>query len=308
MGNTPTAYTITTLAVDANGIVRGRHRGTAATSSPSARPPARSSGSAASTETTRRSPSQDGTVYVGGHFNNYCGHVFGTNACAVPTARDHLLASTRRPATSCRGTRARTASSACSRSPGGDGTIEAGGDFTKLGGVSQQGFGEFPEISLPTLTDSAGGLPTSTHAGDGHRVGIDRLGARLRRLQVRDVDRWRHDLERARNGPTATVKTVGDDRRPVRGARRLRQHERLGARHRHDHVERWRAGRRARPRTRRAASARGRASGALEDRPRHRAALGDQGRRAERDRVVPAGAQERAVGAAAARRRLVAPP
>src|SRR5919201_1157510 len=40
--------------------------------------------------------------------------------------------------------------------------------------------------------------------------------------------------------------------------------------------------------------------GPLEDRPRHRAALSDQGRRAQRHRVVPAGAQERAVGAPAA--------
>ena len=39
---------------------------------------------------------------------------------------------------------------------------------------------------------------------------------------------------------------------------------------------------------------------ALEDRPRHRAALGDQRRRSEGDRVVPARAEQRAVGTAAA--------
>ena len=39
---------------------------------------------------------------------------------------------------------------------------------------------------------------------------------------------------------------------------------------------------------------------ALQDRARHRAALGDQGRRAERDRLVPARPDQRSVGASAA--------
>ena len=67
----------------------------------------------------------------------------------MPTARDHLLAldettgNTWRP-----GIRARTACLGVFALAGGDGTLEAGGDFTKIGGVTQQGFGEFPEISL----------------------------------------------------------------------------------------------------------------------------------------------------------------
>ena len=39
---------------------------------------------------------------------------------------------------------------------------------------------------------------------------------------------------------------------------------------------------------------------ALEDRPGHRAALGDQGRRSEGDRVVPAASDQRSVGTSAA--------
>ena len=46
----------------------------------------------------------------------------------------------------------------------------------------------------------------------------------------------------------------------------------------------------------------------LEDRAGHRAALGDQHRCAPRDGVVPAGADERAVGAATAGAGSVAPP
>ncbi len=49
----------------------------------------------------------------------------------------------------------------CSRWPGGDGTLEAGGDFTGSAASTQQGFAEFPETNAPTVTDSAGGLPSA---------------------------------------------------------------------------------------------------------------------------------------------------
>jgi hypothetical protein len=104
----------------------------------------------------------EGIVYVGGHFDNYCsGQTTGQHTCKNPIARDHLLAvdettgdleSWHPSANGVLGVFALT---------GADSTLEAGGDFTQLGGVSQQGFAELPEITPPTVTDSAGGQWTN---------------------------------------------------------------------------------------------------------------------------------------------------
>jgi hypothetical protein len=103
----------------------------------------------------------EGLVYVGGHFNNYCGPTYGANVCRTPAARDHLLAvneltgavqAWHPSANGVLGVFALT---------GADSTLLAGGDFTQIGGVSQQGFAEFPEITDPAVTDSAGGAWTN---------------------------------------------------------------------------------------------------------------------------------------------------
>ncbi len=84
-----------------------------------------------------------GVVYVGGHFLNYCNGQSGQHTCAAPIARDHLLAvdegtgsllSWDPTANSVLGVFALNGSGT---------TLTIGGDFTKIGGVSQQGFAVF---------------------------------------------------------------------------------------------------------------------------------------------------------------------
>jgi hypothetical protein len=104
-----------------------------------------------------------GIVYVGGHFNHYCGPTAGVNGCTGPAvaARNHLLAldevtgSLQAWHPSANGVLGVFSLAA------GSGTLEAGGDFTKIGGVLQQGFAEFPVITNPVVTDTAGGQPTT---------------------------------------------------------------------------------------------------------------------------------------------------
>jgi outer membrane protein assembly factor BamB len=152
---------------------------------------------------------QDGNVYVGGHFNNYCGQVAGTNACRTPVARDHLLALDEVTGTlegwhpSANGVLGVFALA------GGDGTLQAGGDFTKIGGVTQQGFGEFPEISLPTLTDSAGGLPTSTSPVTVTASGSVDSAPGFSGYKYETSTDGGTTWSALRTGATATVKTVG---------------------------------------------------------------------------------------------------
>jgi len=88
----------------------------------------------------------DGFVYVGGHYTSYCGPQGGQHTCTTPVARSKLLAvdeatgalvTTWHPAAnSVLGIFALAA---------GTKTLALGGDFTKLAGVAQQGFGEFVE-------------------------------------------------------------------------------------------------------------------------------------------------------------------
>ena len=91
----------------------------------------------------------DGVAYFGGHFNVYCGAVMGYNNCSstAPGAalRNKLIAVD--AATGALQTWHPSANSSLGvfALGSGDGAVAAGGDFTKLGGAAQQGFGAFLE-------------------------------------------------------------------------------------------------------------------------------------------------------------------
>jgi len=87
----------------------------------------------------------DGVVYVGGHYDNYCGMQGGMHTCTTSITRHKLLAvdeatgaltSWDPHANSTLGVFALTGSGT---------TLGVGGDFTRIGGRSQQGFAEFVE-------------------------------------------------------------------------------------------------------------------------------------------------------------------
>ncbi len=87
----------------------------------------------------------DGEVYVGGHYDNYCGMQGGQHTCTTSIQRHKLLAvdettgaltSWDPSANSALGVFALTGSGT---------TLGVGGDFTRIGGRSQQGFAEFVE-------------------------------------------------------------------------------------------------------------------------------------------------------------------
>jgi hypothetical protein len=87
----------------------------------------------------------DGEVYVGGHYLNYCGPQGGQHTCTTSTQRLKLLAVDE-------ATGALTPWNPHANSAlgifalAGSGTsLAAGGDFTKIGGVSQQGYALFSE-------------------------------------------------------------------------------------------------------------------------------------------------------------------
>jgi len=87
----------------------------------------------------------DGEVYVGGHYDNYCGMQSGQHTCTTSITRHKLLAVDE-------ATGALTSWNPHANSTlgvfalAGSGTVlGAGGDFTKVGGRSQQGFAEFTE-------------------------------------------------------------------------------------------------------------------------------------------------------------------
>jgi hypothetical protein len=150
-----------------------------------------------------------GTVYVGGHFNNYCGRVGGINVCRTPTARDHLMSLDEPTGNiqpwhpSANGVLGVFAMAA------GNGTVEAGGDFTKIGGVEQQGFGEFSAINAPTLSDSCGGVPTNVNPVTVTASGSASTGPGFSGYKYQTSADGGLTWGALRNGPTATVKTVG---------------------------------------------------------------------------------------------------
>jgi trimeric autotransporter adhesin len=149
------------------------------------------------------------TVYVGGHFNNYCGHTTGTNVCWTPTARDHLMSLDELTGNvqawhpSANGVLGVFAMAA------GNGTVEAGGDFTKIGGIAQQGFGEFSAINAPSLTDSCGGAPTNVNPVTVTASGSASTGPGFSGYKYQVSTDGGLTWAALRNGPTATVKALG---------------------------------------------------------------------------------------------------
>ena len=91
----------------------------------------------------------DGVVYVPGHFNVYCGRVMGFNNCPATgvgaATRDKLLALDSTTGALQAWHPAANSSLGTFTIAAGSGYVATGGDFTKLAGVSQQGFGMFKE-------------------------------------------------------------------------------------------------------------------------------------------------------------------
>jgi hypothetical protein len=86
-----------------------------------------------------------GMLYLGGHFTVYCGLTMGSNTCNPTAKRDKLIAVDEVTGA------LQTWHPAVNKNLGvftlaaGNGAVAVGGDFTKIGGVVQQGFGEFHE-------------------------------------------------------------------------------------------------------------------------------------------------------------------
>jgi hypothetical protein len=91
----------------------------------------------------------DGVAYFGGHFNVYCGPMMGYNNCSstAPGAalRDKLIAVDAATGALQAWHPSANSSLGVFALGSGGGAVAAGGDFTKLGGASQQGFGAFLE-------------------------------------------------------------------------------------------------------------------------------------------------------------------
>ncbi len=84
-----------------------------------------------------------GYLYVGGHFQGYCGLIMGSNFCTVAATRHKLMAvSTSDGSLQSWNPTANMALGVFTMDAGG-GHVAVGGDFTKIGGVSQQGFARF---------------------------------------------------------------------------------------------------------------------------------------------------------------------
>jgi trimeric autotransporter adhesin len=202
------SFPITTLAVDAHGVYAA---GTGAGGNVVAFSPVTGAQlwNGALDGNDQAIAVDSGNVYVGGHFNNYCGKGTGTGGCAAPVARDHLLALDETSGNleawhpSANGVLGVFALAS------GDGTLESGGDFTKIGGATQQGFAEFPEITPPTVTDSAGGVPTSTTpvtvTASGSTDTAPGFGGYKYQTSTDNGTTW----SALRTGDTATVKAVG---------------------------------------------------------------------------------------------------
>jgi outer membrane protein assembly factor BamB len=86
----------------------------------------------------------DGLIYVGGHYENYCGPTLGSHLCPTPQPREKAMAigsllGTLQPwhpkFNSILGVFALA---------GGSGFLAVGGDFTRISGRAQQGFAVFP--------------------------------------------------------------------------------------------------------------------------------------------------------------------
>jgi hypothetical protein len=91
----------------------------------------------------------DGFLYIAGHFTVYCGPIMGFNGCpnTAPGAGARQKLAAINLATWALDTWHPSANSSLGTFTvaAGTGYVATGGDFTKLGGVLQQGFGEFKE-------------------------------------------------------------------------------------------------------------------------------------------------------------------
>jgi len=206
----PPSYPVITLALDSHGVfVAGNGNGGNVASFNPATGQQQWIGGVDGNVQAIAVDSTAGTVYVGGHFNNYCGHTGGMNVCWTPTVRDHLMSLDELTGNiqpwhpSANGVLGVFALAT------GAGTVEAGGDFTKIGGVAQQGFGEFSAISAPTLTDSCGGAPTNVNPVTVTAAGSASTGPGFTGYKYQTSTDGGVTWGALRNGPTATIKTVG---------------------------------------------------------------------------------------------------
>jgi len=85
----------------------------------------------------------NGEVYVGGHYKNYCGPQGGQHTCTTPIVRLKLLAVDEATGALTSWNPHANSTLGVFSLAGNGTTLGAGGDFTKIGGVSQQGFAEF---------------------------------------------------------------------------------------------------------------------------------------------------------------------
>ena len=87
----------------------------------------------------------DSEVYVGGHYGNYCGPQGGQHTCTAPIKRLKLLAVDEATGTLTSWNPHANSTLGVFSLAGSGKTLGVGGDFTKIGGVAQQGFAVFTE-------------------------------------------------------------------------------------------------------------------------------------------------------------------
>ncbi|HEY7257581.1 MAG TPA: hypothetical protein VH459_00865 [Gaiellales bacterium] len=87
----------------------------------------------------------DGIAYAGGHFEAYCGPVLGNNFCTRVASRSHLMAVDDGTGALLPWHPAANSNLGVFAIAAGPQTLAVGGDFTRLGGQSQQMFGLFKE-------------------------------------------------------------------------------------------------------------------------------------------------------------------
>jgi outer membrane protein assembly factor BamB len=87
----------------------------------------------------------DGNVYIGGHYENYCGPQGGQHTCTTPTKRLKALAVDESSGVLQSWNPSVNSVLGIFSMAGSNGRLTIGGDFTKVAGTSQQGLAEFAE-------------------------------------------------------------------------------------------------------------------------------------------------------------------
>jgi hypothetical protein len=87
----------------------------------------------------------DGIAYAGGHFEAYCGAIPGNNFCTQVARRGHLIAVDDATGALLPWHPSANSNLGVFAVAAGPQTVVVGGDFTRLGGVTQQMFGMFKE-------------------------------------------------------------------------------------------------------------------------------------------------------------------